>query len=132
MASVGKLFMSVLNLSSLRMFHKNSEGSFIVPDNFLALSRSYPSRSSGYSRLIIIAQVGLIARTLLPCSTNGIRISRLCFALARNVFKSPCSHAGIPQHVNPFTQAQSTSFFSSTSIVSVSYTHLTLPTKRIV
>ena len=118
MVSVGKLLISVLNLSSSRIFHKNSEGSFIASDNFLALSRSSPSNSSGYSLLIIIAQVGLIARTLLPCSTNGISISRLCLALARNVSKSPCSHAGIPQHFSPLTQAQSTLFFSRTSIVS--------------
>ena len=53
--------------------------------------------------------------TSVPASTCGSSSSRLWRAFLRRVSRSPCSHAGIPQHWRPVTHATSTWFFSSTS-----------------
>ena len=65
-----------------------------------------------------MAQVGLMATTLAPASTNGFRIFRLFAACLRTDSRSPVSQAGMPQHCRPFTQAVFTWLRSSTSRVS--------------
>ena len=112
------LLKSLQKRSSLRIDHRNSPGSCTAAASFSARGRSAFASSSGYSRRIIMAQVGLMASTLAPASTCGMRRSRLWRAFWRTVSRSPCSQAGMPQHLRPLTQAVRTWFFSSTATVS--------------
>jgi hypothetical protein len=109
---------SVLKRGSSRISHSSSEGSRTRSASLRASGRSASGSRSGYSTRIIMAQVGLIATTFAPASTNGFSSLKLCEARRRTESRSPVSQAGMPQHCRPFTQAVLTWLWSSTSSVS--------------
>ncbi len=90
----------------------------LLPEAQRPQARRLAGSSSGYSRRIIIAQVGLMATTLTPASTKGSRMRRLLAACRRRESRSPDSQAGMPQHCRPLTQAVAIRLRSRTSRVS--------------